>query len=146
MERLPTHPGERPHESDASPGPARTAPPTPPPTATAAVDARGIVTEWSEGARQLLGYPPSEIVGQPAARLLADDAGTAGAAALRDAAGRERWSGTVALRHRDGRRLRRELLAHRRTADGPVTEWLVVSAVTGTPEGQTPAGTPEGEA
>ncbi|MFF1747648.1 PAS domain-containing protein [Streptomyces mirabilis] len=98
MERLPTHPGERPHESDASPGPARTAPPTPPPTATAAVDARGIVTEWSEGARQLLGYPPSEVVGQPAARLLADDAGAA-AAALRDAAGRERWSGTVALRH-----------------------------------------------
>ncbi|MFD9657838.1 SpoIIE family protein phosphatase [Streptomyces mirabilis] len=152
MERLPTHPGERPHESDASPGPARTAPPPPP--ATAAVDARGIVTEWSEGARQLLGYPPSEVVGQPAARLLADDAddaGTAGAAALRDAAGRERWSGTVALRHRDGRRLRRKLLAHRRTADGPVTEWLVVSAVTGTPEGQTPegqthAGTPEGEA
>ncbi|MFF2431498.1 SpoIIE family protein phosphatase [Streptomyces mirabilis] len=146
MERLPTHPGERPHESDASPGPARTAPPTPPPPATAAVDARGIVTEWSEGARQLLGYPPSEVVGQPAARLLADDAGTAGAAALRDAAGRERWSGTVALRHRDGRRLRRELLAHRRTAEGPVTEWLVVSAVTGTPEGQTPADTPEGEA
>ncbi|MER7692378.1 SpoIIE family protein phosphatase [Streptomyces sp. NPDC097610] len=148
MERLPTHPGERPHESDASPGPARTAPPTPPPTATAAVDARGIVTEWSEGARQLLGYPPSEVVGQPAARLLADDAGTAGTAgtaALREAAGRERWSGTVALRHRDGRRLLRELLAHRRTADGPVTEWLVVSAVTGTPEGQTPAGTPEGE-
>jgi serine phosphatase RsbU (regulator of sigma subunit)/PAS domain-containing protein/anti-sigma regulatory factor (Ser/Thr protein kinase) len=101
------------------------------------------VTEWSEGARQLLGYPPSEVVGQPAARLLADDAG---AAALRDAAGQERWSGTVALRHRDGRRVRRELLAHRRTADGPVTEWLVVSAVTGAPEGETPAGTPEGEA
>ncbi|MFD8222293.1 SpoIIE family protein phosphatase [Streptomyces sp. NPDC059697] len=146
MERLPTHPGERPHESDASPGPARTAPPTPPPTATAAVDARGIVTEWSEGARQLLGYPPSEVVGQPAARLLADDAGAASAEALRDAAGQERWSGTVALRHRDGRRVRRELLAHRRMADGPVTEWLVVSAVTGAPEGETPAGTPGGEA
>ncbi|WP_319753977.1 SpoIIE family protein phosphatase [Streptomyces sp. AK02-04a] len=98
------------------------------------------------GARQLLGYPPSEVVGQPAARLPADGAGTAGAAALRDAAGRERWSGTAAPRHRDGRRLRRELLGHRRTAEGPVTEWLVVSAVTGTPEGQTPAGPPEGEA
>ncbi|MFF4137572.1 SpoIIE family protein phosphatase [Streptomyces mirabilis] len=98
------------------------------------------------GARQLLGYPPSKVVGQPAARLPADGAGTAGAAALRDAAGRERWSGTVAPRHRDGRRLRRELLGHRRTAEGPVTEWLVVSAVTGTPEGQTPAGPPEGEA
>ncbi|MEN1891390.1 SpoIIE family protein phosphatase [Streptomyces mirabilis] len=98
------------------------------------------------GARQLLGYPPSEVVGQPAARLPADGAGTAGAAALRDAAGRERWSGTAAPRHRDGRRLRRELLGHHRTAEGPVTEWLVVSAVTGTPEGRTPAGPPEGEA
>ncbi|WP_323187145.1 PAS domain-containing protein [Streptomyces sp. NBC_00365] len=144
MERLPTHPGERPHESDASPGPARTATATA--TATATVDARGIVTGWSEGARQLLGYLPSEILGQPAARLLAAGAGTGtGAAALRDAAGQERWSGTVALRHRDGRRLRQELLAHRRTKDGPGTEWLVVSAVSAAPEGQAPAPTPGGK-
>jgi serine phosphatase RsbU (regulator of sigma subunit)/PAS domain-containing protein len=144
MERLPTHPGERPHESDASPGPARTATATA--TATATVDARGIVTGWSEGARQLLGYLPSEILGQPAARLLAAGAGVGtGAAALRDAAGQERWSGTVALRHRDGRRLRQELLAHRRTKDGPGTEWLVVSAVSAAPQGQAPAPAPGGK-
>ncbi|MFI2351749.1 SpoIIE family protein phosphatase [Streptomyces sp. NPDC019443] len=129
MERLPTPPGERPDESDACPGSAY--------TATATVSEQGIVTGWSEGARRLLGYLPSEAVGQAAARLLADDVGEA---ARRDAAGRERWSGTVALLHRDGRRLERALLAHRRTPHGPAAEWLLVCAVAGRP------GTPGSEA
>ncbi|MEU6579107.1 SpoIIE family protein phosphatase, partial [Streptomyces sp. NPDC046805] len=42
--------------------------------------------------------------------------------------GRRPRGGTVALRHRDGRRLELGLLAHRRTADGGIAEWLVVSA------------------
>ncbi|MFF4350362.1 SpoIIE family protein phosphatase [Streptomyces sp. NPDC001530] len=127
MERLPTPPGEQ-AEAAALPGPAL--------TATATVDEQGIVTGWSEGARRLLGYAPEEVVGQAAARLLADDTGET---ARREAAGRERWSGTVALRHRDGRRLEQALLAHRRTPNtpgGPATpaaEWLVVSAVPGRP-------------
>ncbi|MFF3326490.1 SpoIIE family protein phosphatase [Streptomyces sp. NPDC002889] len=129
MERLPTPPGERPNESDASLQSAY--------TATATVNEQGIVTGWSEGARRLLGYLPSEAVGQSAARLLADDAGEQ---TRPDAAGRTRWSGTLALRHRDGHRLRRQLLAHRRTPNGPAAEWLVVSAVAGRP------GTPGGEA
>ncbi|WP_327327963.1 SpoIIE family protein phosphatase [Streptomyces sp. NBC_01210] len=122
MERLPTPPGERPDESDASPESAY--------TATATVNEQGIVTGWSEGAQRLLGYVPSEVVGQTATRLLADDVGET---ARRDAARRERWSGTVALRHRDGHRLELGLLAHRRTTDGPVTGWLVVSGVVGKP-------------
>jgi PAS domain S-box-containing protein len=126
MERFPTPPGERPDESDASPGPAY--------TATATVNEQGIVTGWSNGARRLLGYRASEVVGHSAARLLADDGD--GETVRRDAAGRERWSGTMALRHRDGHRLRRALLAHRRTSNGPGTEWLVVSAVAGTPGGE----------
>ncbi|MGI5404951.1 SpoIIE family protein phosphatase [Streptomyces sp. CA-135486] len=129
MERLPTPPGERPDASDATPGPAC--------TATATVDEQGMVTGWSEGARRLLGYLPSEVVGRAAARLLADDADDAGEGAWRDAGGRERFSGTVALRHRDGRRLEQHLLAHRRTPGGG---WLVVSAVAGQ------ARPPEGEA
>ena len=64
MERLPTPPGERPTQSGASPGAAR--------TATATISEHGIVTGWSEGARRLLGHEPAEVVGQPAARLLAD--------------------------------------------------------------------------
>ncbi|MFF3689690.1 SpoIIE family protein phosphatase [Streptomyces sp. NPDC002187] len=127
MERLPTPSGERPNESDASPASAY--------TATATINEQGIVTEWSEGARRLLGYVHSEVVGQAAARLLAEDVGES---ARPDAAGRERWSGTVALRHRDGHRLQRGLLAHRRTSTGSVTEWLVVSAVAG--EARIPGG------
>jgi PAS domain-containing protein/GAF domain-containing protein len=124
MERLPTPPGEQ-AQADAVPGSAC--------TATAIVDEQGIVRGWSEGARRLLGYLSSQIVGQRAARLLA---GGAGEAVWRDAAGRQRLSGTVTLRHRDGHLLQQPLLAHRQTPGGPggaVAEWLVVSAVAGEP-------------
>ncbi|GAA4047109.1 SpoIIE family protein phosphatase [Streptomyces shaanxiensis] len=91
---------------------------------TATVDERGIVTGWSEGAGRLLGYGPAEVVGHPAARLLAGDVGER---ARRVAAGRRGWSGTVLLRHRDGRRLQQRLLAHRRAAGDAAAEWLVVA-------------------
>ncbi|MFE9559613.1 SpoIIE family protein phosphatase [Streptomyces sp. NPDC006487] len=136
MEQLPTPPGERPaRTTHASPGTAY--------TATATVSEQGIVTGWSEEARRLLGYVPSEVVGLPAADLLADrhgehggsgGSGGTGTAARPVAPGRERWSGTVPLRHRDGRRLDTGLLAHRRTADGGAAEWFVVSAVPGAPD------------
>ncbi|MET9468578.1 SpoIIE family protein phosphatase [Streptomyces sp. NPDC006544] len=123
MERLPTSPGERPEEqTDSSPGSAY--------TATATVNQQGLVTEWSEGARRLLGYLPSEIVGRPAAGLLADGDGNP----LRGVpAEQDRWSGTVALRHRDGRPLERRVLAHRRTSTSGTSRWFVVSAVAGEP-------------
>ncbi|WP_143670497.1 PAS domain-containing protein, partial [Streptomyces antimycoticus] len=41
-------------------------------TAKATVDGHGIVTQWNEAARGLLGYLPAEIVGRPAADLLHD--------------------------------------------------------------------------
>ncbi|MET9324749.1 SpoIIE family protein phosphatase [Streptomyces sp. NPDC003038] len=122
MERLPTSPGERPEETGASPEPAY--------TATASINEQGTVTEWSEGAHRLLGYVPSEVVGLPATHLLADDDGDT---ARRIPPGQERWSGTVALRHRDGHRLELGLLAHRWTSTGGSTKWFVVSAVAGTP-------------
>ncbi|MFF5447966.1 SpoIIE family protein phosphatase [Streptomyces sp. NPDC012888] len=122
MEQLPTSPGEGPQDTNASPGSAY--------TATATISEQGLVTEWSEYARRLLGYPPAEVVGQPAARLLADDPGVTAALA---APGQERWSGTVALRHRDGRRMELGLLAHRWTSTGGTAKWFVVSAVPGGP-------------
>ncbi|MGW0367244.1 SpoIIE family protein phosphatase [Streptomyces sp. NPDC002990] len=128
MERLPTSPGERPQETDASPQPAYPAETTY--TASASINEEGTVTEWSEGARRLLGYLPSEVVGLPADRLLADGLSDT---ARRIAPGQEQWSGTVALRHRDGRRLERALIAHRWTSSGGTAKWFVVSAVTSTP-------------
>ncbi|MGW2523439.1 SpoIIE family protein phosphatase [Streptomyces sp. NPDC001617] len=62
-------------------------------SAVAIVDARGMVTGWSEGARQLTGYPAEEAVGRPARDLLAEHPPAEAVAAL---------SGTVVLRHRDG--------------------------------------------
>ncbi|MGW2486870.1 SpoIIE family protein phosphatase [Streptomyces sp. NPDC001606] len=100
-------------------------------TATATIDEQGILTGWSEGARRLLGYDSSAVVGRPATALLAAD----GPAAQRVLAGRQRWHGTVPLRHRDGRLLELGVLAHRRAAD-----WLVVSAVTA--RAQPPRGEP----
>ncbi|MCY0926342.1 SpoIIE family protein phosphatase [Streptomyces sp. H27-H1] len=129
MEQLPTPPGERPARTHASPVGAY--------TATATVSEQGIVTGWSEGAGRLLGYVPSEVVGLPAANLLADGPGGTTEPAGTDgvarpvAPGQERWSGTVPLRHRDGRQLDAALLAHRRTSSGGTAEWFLVTAVAG---------------
>ncbi|MFE8943099.1 SpoIIE family protein phosphatase [Streptomyces sp. NPDC007856] len=105
-------------------------------TATATIDEQGILTAWSEGAQRLLGYDAPAVVGRPATALLATD----GSAARRILAGRDRWNGTVPLRHRDGRLLELGVLAHRRTSETGVTDWLVVSAVTA--RAQPPRGEP----
>ncbi|MGW1004505.1 SpoIIE family protein phosphatase [Streptomyces sp. NPDC002520] len=105
-------------------------------TATATIDEQGILTGWSEGAQRLLGYEPSAVIGRPATGLLAAERG----AAHGELAGKERWNGTVPLRHRDGRRLDLGLLAHRRTSDTGSTDWLVVTAVPARP--RPPEGVP----
>ncbi|WP_107481851.1 SpoIIE family protein phosphatase [Streptomyces sp. JHA26] len=91
--------------------------------ARAVVDDSGTLREWSEGARLLLGHPAADVVGRPAAELLADaDDGPA----LEP--GAERWNGTLALRHRDGHTVSVWVLARHRPpeTDGPGT-WLAVS-------------------
>ncbi|MFI6405874.1 SpoIIE family protein phosphatase [Streptomyces sp. NPDC050548] len=62
-------------------------------SAAAVIDARGIVTGWSEGARTLTGYPAEEAVGRSVAALLAEPPAATSVAAL---------AGPVVLRHRDG--------------------------------------------
>ena len=95
--------------------------------ATATTDERGTVTGWSEGALQLLGYGPEDIVGRPAADLLAE---AVREPARQPAEGRpERWSGMATLRHRDGRTVEARVLANRRVAEDGADEWFVVSAV-----------------
>ncbi|MFF2732780.1 SpoIIE family protein phosphatase [Streptomyces sp. NPDC058008] len=101
--------------------------------ARATVDARGVVTRWSEGAHRLLGYPSDEVVGRSARRLVAAEppAGT-----LRSLATRPQWNGTVTLVHRDGHRLTVKVLAHRRPPDeggGRDGEWFLVAPRAGPP-------------
>ncbi|MFE1590518.1 SpoIIE family protein phosphatase [Streptomyces sp. NPDC059402] len=90
-------------------------------SATVIVDARGLVTAWSDEARRLTGYTAEEVVGRPARDLLARDApsGPRAGATL---------SGTAVIRHRDGRpvslRLRAGALPG---ADGAPGGWAVTA-------------------
>lgn len=70
-------------------------------SAAMTVDARGLVTGWSDGARRLTGHAAEEVVGRPARDLLARGAPTRPLSRA-DPAGTA-LSGTVVVRHRDGR-------------------------------------------
>ncbi|CAL9642939.1 hypothetical protein SUDANB21_06405 [Streptomyces sp. enrichment culture] len=95
-------------------------------TARAVIAADGTLTRWSEGARLLLGHRPEEVVGRPAADLLADSTGPLPLP-------EDRWSGTLVLRHRDGGTVSAWVLAHHRqpSGDGP-GEWLAVTPLEAT--------------
>jgi PAS domain S-box-containing protein len=72
--------------------------------AAAIVSGEGVVLGWTRGAEALLGRPASEMVGGPAARVVAmprDPARVAGVVE-RCRAGMG-WNGVVTLRHSDGR-------------------------------------------
>ncbi|WP_328770466.1 SpoIIE family protein phosphatase [Streptomyces sp. NBC_00286] len=97
-------------------------------TARANIDEHGTVTGWSEGAEHLLGYTSAQILGRPAASLLAEEPTTSDLPAFSEL---PRWHGTLGLRHRDGHRLEARVLAHHRTPDDGTRDWLLVSAVTG---------------
>ncbi|MER5430148.1 SpoIIE family protein phosphatase [Streptomyces sp. NPDC002588] len=97
-------------------------------SARATIDEHGIVTGWNAGAEALLGYSPTQIVGRPAAGLLAEGIDERELQSLTQL---PRWNGRVALRHRDGHRLSIKVLAHRRAPDGGRPgEWFLVSALT----------------
>ncbi|MYS74640.1 PAS sensor protein, partial [Streptomyces sp. SID5926] len=99
-------------------------------TARAVVDGSGTLRGWNEGARLLLGHPAAEVVGHPAADLLADDHD--GTPPGHDD---EQWSGTLALRHRDGHTVSVWVLAHRRpAADGAPPTWLAATPLESGPE------------
>ncbi|MGV9252754.1 SpoIIE family protein phosphatase [Streptomyces sp. NPDC003697] len=91
-------------------------------TARAVVDQHGVLTEWNEGARRLLGWTPEEVVGRPAADLLVARPRAPGPTAR----GARSWNGTLGLRHRDGHTVSAWVLAHRgRPDDGG--GWLLVT-------------------
>ena len=77
-------------------------------TARAVIDADGLLVEWNAGAERLLGHSAAEVLGRPAADLLADAGADGTAAPYRD-----RWDGVVTLRRRDGGTLPVWVLAHR---------------------------------
>ncbi|MCS0605452.1 SpoIIE family protein phosphatase [Streptomyces sp. LP11] len=100
-------------------------------TARAVIDDDGTLTEWSEGARRLLGHPAEAVVGRPAAGLLAGDPAGPGERAPAVPEGPRR-QGTIGLRHLDGRTVTVWLLAHHRPPErGRPGHWTVVTPLTG---------------
>lgn len=89
------------------------------------VDAGGTVTVWSAGARQLLGYEAGEVVGRPAAGLLAADLPES---ARRHVAVGRRWATEVALRHRYGGRVVVRLMGTPLADGDGARPWLVTAA------------------
>jgi PAS domain S-box-containing protein len=93
-------------------------------TARAVIDEAGMLVEWNDGARRLLGHSAADVVGRPAAELLAEE----GAADRVSAPEGSRWDGTLTLRHRDGSKVSVWLLAHRKRPEGENPgHWLVVT-------------------
>ncbi|MYW43610.1 PAS domain-containing protein, partial [Streptomyces sp. SID161] len=90
-----------------------------PVAAVAVLDALGRVTGWSEGARLLTGHRADDVVGRPAADLLADGVADATITA---------HSGIIVLRHRDGYRIEVPVTACPVTdADGTHTGYVVTA-------------------
>ncbi|WP_235433503.1 PAS domain-containing protein, partial [Protofrankia coriariae] len=96
---------------------------------TAAVDAHGIVTGWSESAYQLLGYTPAEVIGTAVGTLLADALPKPARHAV---AHGQSWQGLVTVCHHDGCILPLGIRAHPLLdAAGAVTLWYVAVLHTG---------------
>ncbi|MBB5120997.1 SpoIIE family protein phosphatase [Streptomyces eurocidicus] len=102
----------------------------------AAVDAAGAVTLWSPAARQWLGWSPDEIVGRPAAGLLAAPLpGPARTALLRH----QEWSGIVRARHRGGDTVRIPVRACPCRSGPDTVLWLLLAP---SPDGRDPRAEP----
>ncbi|MGW9030544.1 SpoIIE family protein phosphatase [Streptomyces sp. NPDC055722] len=97
-----------------------------PDAAIAMVDAEGTVMGWTQAAEQLVGYSAGEVVGRSATHVLPppEDAGRASVFAeqCRVQGG---WSGTVAVRHRDGHTLTMTLRVSLLWGQDADTRWLV---------------------
>jgi PAS domain S-box-containing protein len=90
------------------------------------VDARGMVTGWSDGARRLTGYAAEDVVGRAARDLLARDVPPGALSGTVP-------TGTAVIRHRDGRPVSLRLrVCPLLGADGEPDGYAVT---TGTPDG-----------
>ncbi|MFE0450241.1 SpoIIE family protein phosphatase [Streptomyces sp. NPDC058914] len=97
-----------------------------PDAAIAMLDAEGTVVGWTHAAEKLVGYSAREVVGRSAAHVLppAEDAPSASEFAERCRA-QDGWSGTVAVRHRDGHAIKMTLRISLLWGQDAGTRWLV---------------------
>ncbi|MER5917724.1 PAS domain-containing protein, partial [Streptomyces sp. NPDC001982] len=75
-------------------------------SAVAMLDERGTVVAWTQAAEQLLGYSAGDVVGRSAALVLPSSEETPTISAfIEQCRAHNGWSGTMTVRHRDGRML-----------------------------------------
>ncbi|MFF3518133.1 SpoIIE family protein phosphatase [Streptomyces sp. NPDC002573] len=103
-----------------------------PDAAIAMIDAEGTVVAWTQAAQRLVGHSAREVVGRSALQVLppCEDAPSA-SAVFEQCRAQGGWSGTVAVRHRDGRTLTMTLRVSRLWGQGAATRWLVSGADVG---------------
>jgi serine phosphatase RsbU (regulator of sigma subunit)/PAS domain-containing protein/anti-sigma regulatory factor (Ser/Thr protein kinase) len=87
-------------------------------TAEAFIDGRGYITSWNTHAEELLERSADEVVGRPATDLLAQPISRDDLDGIL-AENPERWSGPLALRHRDGHRVNVVVIAHHDVPGNP---------------------------
>ncbi|MDN3270271.1 SpoIIE family protein phosphatase [Streptomyces sp. MA15] len=105
-------------------------------SAALVVDARGVVTGWSEGARRLTGFSADEAVGRPVRDLLAGEPGGRHDPPCRPAAPVK----VVTVRHRDGHPVTLRLAVCPVRGPGDADAGYVVTAVPAGAEETTLAG------
>ncbi|MEU2568430.1 SpoIIE family protein phosphatase [Streptomyces althioticus] len=105
-------------------------------SAALVVDARGVVTGWSEGARLLTGFSAEEAVGRPVRELLAVEPGAEDDLPRRPVVP----VGVVTVRHRDGHPVALRLAACRVHGPGDADAGHVVTALPADAEETTLAG------
>ncbi|MGA5042301.1 SpoIIE family protein phosphatase [Streptomyces capoamus] len=96
-----------------------------PDAAIAMTDAEGTVTGWTQAAQQLVGYTAAEVVGRSVTHMLPLEDARRAAAFARQCRARGGWSGTAAVRHRDGRMLRMTLRVSLLRGQDAGIRWLV---------------------
>ncbi|MEU6547023.1 SpoIIE family protein phosphatase [Streptomyces sp. NPDC046859] len=109
-----------PHEIDA-----RLAPHEISDAAVAVIDQQGSVVGWTQAAQRLVGYGAEEVLGRPAAFVLPSFEMVGSPAFAEQCRARGGWSGTTAVRHRDGRTHNISLRMSLLRGDNASLRWLV---------------------
>ncbi|MFD8338968.1 SpoIIE family protein phosphatase [Streptomyces solisilvae] len=103
--------------------------------ALAVLDRQGVITSWTKAAEQLVGYPDEEILNRPAEILLDTESRATVADIVEKSHGQDGWGGLVAVRHRNGSRLKLAVRACSLRDAAGETKWVVLARN----EEQTPA-------
>ncbi|MEU6370931.1 SpoIIE family protein phosphatase [Streptomyces sp. NPDC046931] len=100
--------------------------------AIAVIDEQGTVVAWTQAAQHLVGYCAEDVVGRSATLLLPSSEEALGVSAFAEQCHAQGgWSGTAAVRHRDGRTLKLSLRLWLLWGQDAAHRWVVSLTDTG---------------